>query len=477
MVTLLEELASRAGKISPEQIAHFHRLVAVWQLLADLSFADLLLLAPLQRDPDGNLLTLAQIRPLTAQTLYPDDHVGTALLREHAAEVWEALETGKLQRGSVDSRGVHRAAIPVKAGGSVSAVLLREGMPFGGRRVSGLEEAYSQAADALYRMIAEGVFPFAGMEDWDPPRVGEGMMALAPSGLIVFASPNAIAANRRLGVTKELVGQSIDEIPGGKALLQAVDAGVPLEAEVEMGGEVIARRLIPFVIGGEVTGGVVLVQDVTELRHRDRMLMYKDAVIREIHHRVKNNHQTIASLLRIQGRRLASDEAKAALDESVRRIRTIAFVHETLSQATSDLVDFAEVVRGVLRMMQDGLGLDQRGIEAKVVGDVGELPASAATPLSLALTELVQNAAEHAFRGEASGTITVSLARGDGAITASVADDGAGLPEGFDLESSGLGLQIVKRLVEDELRGTLEVHSDGGTTFEVRVPVADLPVH
>ena len=163
--------------------------------------------------------------------------------------------------------------------------------------------------------------------------------------------------------------------------------------------------MVPFISGGEVSGAMVLLQDITELRRRDRMLLYKDAVIREIHHRVKNNLQTIASLLRIQGRRLESDEAKQALEESVRRIRTIAFVHETLSQASGDLVDFGEVLRGVLRMLEDALGLDELGVKAEVHGQVGELPAIVATPLSLVFTEPGENAAEHAFGDGAGGNI------------------------------------------------------------------------
>jgi two-component sensor histidine kinase len=445
--------------------------VSIWQMLADLSFADLLLLAPLRGDPDENLLTLAQMRPLSAQSLYPDDHVGTALLAEFAPEAAQAMASGKPQRGQVDARGVVRAAIPVKVGDHVPAVVIREGMPFGGRRVSGLEEAYSQAADALYRMIVEGLFPFPGMEEWEAPRVGEGMMLLAPSGLITFASPNAIAANRRLGVFKELVGASIQDLPGGQAMYQAMEAGVPLPAEVEVGGEVISRRLIPFRSGGENAGGLMLLQDVTEVRRRDRMLMYKDAVIREIHHRVKNNLQTIASLLRIQGRRLESEEAKAALEESVRRIRTIAFVHESLSQATSDLVDFGDVLRGVLRMLHDGLGLDEHGVSTHVQGEVGELPASIATPLSLVVTELVQNAAEHAFVDRTSGKISVTLEQSDGRLRAEVRDDGCGLPEGFSLEGAGLGLQIVRRLVEDELHGSITLQPDEGTRVDVEIPM------
>lgn len=472
MSTVLEELSARAGGITQSDIEHFHRLVSVWQMLADLSFADQLLLAPLRGDPDGSLLTLAQIRPLTAQTLYPDDHVGTALLVENAPETVQAMQTGKQHRGSVDVRGVHRAAIPVRVGDRVPAVLLREGMPFGGRRVSGLEEAYSQCADAFYRMIVEGLFPYPGMEEWEPPRVGEGLMLLAPSGLIVFASPNAIAANRRLGAFRELVGTNVSELPGGQALYSALEGGVPLEAEVETGGEVVNRRFIPFRAAGEVTGGVVLHQDVTELRRRDRMLLYKDAVIREIHHRVKNNLQTIASLLRIQARRLTSVEAKNALEEGVTRIRTIAFVHETLSQSSSDLVDFAEVLHGLVGMLQDALGLASQGVKTDVGEDgVGELPAIVATPLALVLTELVQNAAEHAFKGREGGHVRVEMARDEEILSASVADDGVGLPESFSWEQAGLGLQIVRRLVEDELRGTIELERDGGTTVQLRIPL------
>ena len=468
--TLLEELSARAGGISPAEVEHFHRLVAVWQMVADLAFADLLLLAPLADDPDCNLLVLAQIRPLTAQTLYPDDHVGTALLAEYAPAALRALRTGKIQRGKVDTRGVHTACIPFRVGDRIPAVVLREGMPFGGREVSGLEEAYSTCAEALFRMMAEGTFPYEGMETWEPPRVGEGMMVVASTGQITFASPNAIAANRRLGVYRQLVGMHVEEVPGGFAIWAAIETGTPMEAEVELGGEVVSRRVVPFRQASKSAGGLVLVQDVTELRRRDRMLLYKDAVIREIHHRVKNNLQTIASLMRLQARRLDSQEAKTALEEGVTRIRTIAFVHETLSQASSDLVDFDEVLRGVLRMLEDALGLSEQGVKTDLRGEVGELTAAVATPLSLVVTELVQNAAEHAF-GEAGGTIRVMLDRDEDSLRVEVEDDGVGIPGDFDWEDSGLGLQIVRRLVADELGGKISLQREGGTRVEIEIPL------
>jgi len=237
---------------------------------------------------------------------------------------------------------------------------------------------------------------------------------------------------------------------------------------------VISRRVVPFRLKGQNEGGLILVQDVTELRRRDRMLLYKDAVIREIHHRVKNNLQTIASLLRLQARRLDSEEAKLALDESVTRIRTIAFVHETLSQASSDLVDFDDVIRGVLRMLEDALGLGEREIKTEVLGEIGELPAAVATPLSLVLPELVQNAAEHAFEGTG-GNIRVHLDRRDSVVHIEVEDDGIGISPDFSWDHGGLGLQIVHRLVVDELRGDIDLHRNGGTRVEIDVPLPGYP--
>ena len=146
-----------------------------------------------------------------------------------------------------------------------------------------------------------------------------------------------------------------------------------------------------------VTGGVLLLRDVTEVRKRDRLLLSKDATIREIHHRVKNNLQTISSLLRLQGRRLTSPEAKAAVAESVRRIRTIALVHETLSREPGDDVAFLEIVRPLLRLAEEGLQSADRPVRFTVQGDGGRLPSTIATPLSVVLTELLQNAVDHGF--------------------------------------------------------------------------------
>jgi two-component sensor histidine kinase len=202
----------------------------------------------------------------------------------------------------------------------------------------------------------------------------------------------------------------------------------------------------------------------------------KDATIREIHHRVKNNLQTVAALLRLQARRIESVPGREALEEAVRRVGSIAIVHDTLSQTYEEEVDFDEVADR-LRVMVAEVGSHDAQVATTRDGSFGTLPAETATPLAMVLTEVLQNAVEHGFgRGVdgAGGTITLTVRRQVGRLRVSVEDDGQGLPAGFDTEgSTSLGLSIVRTLVESELGGQLEVgpRADGGTRVVLDVPV------
>jgi two-component sensor histidine kinase len=197
------------------------------------------------------------------------------------------------------------------------------------------------------------------------------------------------------------------------------------------------------------------------------MLLSKDATIREIHHRVKNNLQTISSLLRLQARRLSSPEAKAAVQESVRRIRTIALVHETLSREPGDDVAFIEIVRPLLRLAEESLQSPDRPVRFVVGGDGGRLPATIATPLSVVLTELLQNAVDHGFpEGSDGGTVVVQLDGDDEEMRITVINDGRPLDPTFDLDAAtGLGLSIVRTLVTTELNGTIDIRLGTATDF------------
>jgi two-component sensor histidine kinase len=218
---------------------------------------------------------------------------------------------------------------------------------------------------------------------------------------------------------------------------------------------------------------LVLVRDVTEVRRRDRALLSKDATIREIHHRVKNNLQTVAALLRLQSRRSGSPEVKQALAESVRRVTSIALVHETMSMSVDERLNLDEVVDRVIPMLGE-VAAPESVVKLSRDGSFGVVAATLATPLVLVLTELVHNALGHAYAPGARGEVVVSVRRTAGWLDVVVSDDGQGLPEGFSLEQSqGLGLQIVRTLVESELDATLSMRArePRGTEAVLRVPL------
>ena len=242
---------------------------------------------------------------------------------------------------------------------------------------------------------------------------------------------------------------------------RAFEQRMPIVEEFEPAADVaLLCRCLPMLARDEVVGGVLLVRDVTDLRKRDRLLISKDATIREIHHRVKNNLQTISSLLRLQARRLQNPEAKAAVSESVRRIRTIALVHESLSREPGDDVTFIEIVRPLLRLAEESLQSPDRPVQFSLVGRRRPDPGAGGH----AAVGRADRAAAERRRPRLPGGQWRRQGRGRrwtttwSACSIEVVDDGRGLEAGFDLDAAtGLGLSIVRTLVTTELNGQISM--------------------
>jgi two-component system, sensor histidine kinase PdtaS len=488
-MSALSDLLAARTSLDDGQVSHLQRLVGEWQLLADLSFSDLLLWVPVA---DGTFLCAAQCRPTTGPTAYLHDQVGAGIRGGRATPMRIALTEGRIYReADPDWDGdlpIRREAIPVRADGDVIAVLGRDSNLASVRSPSQLELVYLQSAADLAAMVADGTFPgpAAESEEGVGPRVGDGLLRVERDGTILYASPNALSAFRRMGVTGNVLGEPIDMLTStvaddpfdasdlAQAVQHAIDGGNPIGLEVDGGGATVAFKALPLHPRGEVLGALILMHDVTEVRNRDRQLMSKDATIREIHHRVKNNLQTVAALLRLQARRVSLPEARTALEESMRRISSIALVHDTLSVSVDEVVEFDEVVDRLLDMLADVAGSAGR-LRLRRTGTFGEIPGETATALVLVLTELVQNAVEHAFPGREGGTVDVGALRSRARMTVTVSDDGVGLPPGFTSEDGDrLGLQIVRTLVATELRGSLELRArdDGQSGAQAQVTLS-----
>ncbi|MGH9026626.1 MAG: sensor histidine kinase, partial [Acidimicrobiia bacterium] len=478
-----EELALRKTALRAEPLDHVERLAASWSLLADLCFSDLLLLAPVTGERGRRFVVLAQVRPTTGQTVYPTDMVGILVDEKERPLVSQAFRTGEIVDGDATALGSAERSrvqcIPVRHEGEIVAVVTRDLNPGSGRRAGHLERLYLEVFDRLARMVAAGSFPFVRDETEveEAPRVGDGAILLDREKRIRFASPNAVSALHRMGIHAYADGMRLREIGFDEVgVVAAFEARVPITEELERGDTSVLLRAIPLLEDGRPEGALVLVRDVSDLRRRDRMLVSKDATIREIHHRVKNNLQTIASLLRLQRRRLESPEAALAVAESEQRIRSIGIVHEILAREPGEMVPFLDVVRPLVRMVEETFVSPETRLGFELTGDPGEIRGAVATPLAVVLNELVQNAVDHAFprRGDevVEGRVCISFVRGGSQLVVDVVDDGVGLPPGFSLErSKGLGLTIVDALVTSELAGTLALEDGNGTRARLRVPL------
>ena len=456
----IDELIQGKSQLTPEEINHLKTIASDWQLIADLSFADLALWVPTK---DGNQLAVAQIRAATAATVFPRDFVGD--------EVTELFKGPGVEYFSVKYHNKEIAQIARHQNADAA-------------RISGrLEGEYQEIAEQLLEMVTEGTFPFQTIiSSLNPsPRVGDGFIRLNKSGAITYASPNGRSAFSRLGWESELEGVRLSEIVGAithQALFQLeekINLHQVSQIELESRGGSIELTVLPLLQSGVRIGSVVLLHNVTEIRRRERELLLKDATIKEIHHRVKNNLQTVSALLRLQSRRVEDSKARGALDEAVRRISSIALVHETLSTSGKDEVDFDSVVDSLISHAVD---LAPRvpgsitNIAVKRLGSLGAIDPKVATPLSLVITELVANAIEHGLTTKGSKVDVVFSRTGSNCVVR-IEDDGVGLPEGFSLkDSSNLGLQIVRTLTESELKGSLELSaSKNGTTAQLRFEI------
>ncbi len=466
-MSTLNQLVARHSDLPPSDVEWLHLLVGDWQMISDLAFADLVLWLP---TGDG-YVAVAHARPTTGATVHYDDVVGNPAPDGQRPQLDRAMSEVAIQRSReprwFGTYAVREEAVPVVRMGRAIAVVARQTNLGGTRTPSRLELNYVESADELLAMISRGEFPAPNAATGPrrgAPRVGDGLIRLNSEGEVLYASPNALSCFHRLGHLGSLVGMSLAEVTTelledsagttDESLPLVVMGRAPWRTDVESRGVCLSLRSVPLTEEGRRTGAVLLCRDVSELRRRERELLSKDATIREIHHRVKNNLQTVAALLRLQARRMTSTEAREALGEAIRRVTTIAQVHETLSQTLDEMVDFDTLVDRSLRLAADvaSAGTSVRTIRA---GTFGMVPAEAATALALVLTELVTNAVEHGFANGRGGTVEVTAERVGGHLRAIVTDDGEGLPQTGAGPGAGLGTQIVTTLVTYELRGTI----------------------
>ncbi|WP_353112030.1 histidine kinase N-terminal domain-containing protein [Microbacterium sp.] len=484
-MSTLSDLVHAQGRLGDADVEWLHRLAGDGQLLADLASADIVMWV---QTSDGSFVAVAHSRPSGAATLFYRDIVGERVRPQWRTQVQAAFDDGEIVDSAspdwFEETPTRVRAVPIvrrhDGADAVLGVITRHTNLGEARMPSRQQISFDECANDLFRMVASGEFPDLAAPTSPrrgAPRASDGLIRIDVDGITTFASPNALSAFNRMGFDDELEGESLAEVTTrlvppsrqvDESLPVVVTGRAPWRTDIEARGVTVSLRAIPLKDHGTRIGAIVLCRDVSELRHQEQELITKDATIREIHHRVKNNLQTVASLLRIQARRTHSEEAREALTQAMRRVESIAVVHDTLASGLAQTVDFDEVFARVLKLVAEVAAAPNTRARTQSSGRFGVLPSEYATPLALALTEVVTNAVEHGLAGQ-EGEVTIEAHRTAENLRVIVRDTGHGLPEGR--VGQGLGTQIVRTLIQGELGGTIEWKGEEGAGTEVTIDI------
>jgi two-component system, sensor histidine kinase PdtaS len=471
MATQALRNVAEIAAVSGEHAALIDRVAAHLPLLADLVAGDLALFAP-ACEPN-RLVALAEGRPTVCRSLYPKPRLGEIL--DVAAEplVARCLRSRRARRrGFVALMGgqpVEQVALPLTAGrGVCPAVLSAERSVLNGPWAPASAPLRQAAANLGQTLLGGAVSPSHVL--W-LLRMAQGASITEAGGGLLYADAPARRLWLRIVPARPLADRLPPGVPAEATVVSEREEAWGREWEFEIGSAIYRRRDLPLGPAESGPALLVVIQDVSHVRTAELLVSARSAAIQEIHHRIKNNLQTISSLLRMQARRETSPQAVDSLRTAIGRVLSVAFVHEALSRDGPDEVDLKALATTLVESALNSARPDGPPITYAVLGPRLALPAAKASQVALVLNELVQNAVKHAFPGGRGGGVTIRLDSDREGYTVTIQDDGVGLPPGFDLRhTASLGLQIAQRIVESDLGGQLQITGNGGTTVVIRLP-------
>lgn len=464
------DICAKITDLAREQIVLLEQISFNLQPVTDIAHADLTIYC--QASDKNYLVIVAQSKPNTIHAANE-----RMLLGRTVAAVEEPLVLKSLQNGisivgvremDVGTEPLEQETFPImdREGRIIAAVSMeRNRVQYRQERNEVLSETVKKFIQTLTHETIYRDTRFL------PITARDGIVIVDERGVIVFANAVASSIYKLLGVGHVLGRKVTDRHINDRFVVKAFNKKEYLEQEYVYGDVILFKRAIPLLAYGRPERVILIVSDVTEVRKKEKELLVKQAVIQEIHHRVKNNLQTIASLLRLQARRSGSQLVKDALQESINRILSIAVVHEFLSQQDSESINIREVTKNILDLVIQNMLEPGFNIQTVLNGKDIILPSERAVSVALVINELVSNSVEHGFKGRQEGSITVDILEREEDYYIEVRDDGVGLPENFQIASSrSLGLQIVHKLVKDDLGGELTMVSRKGTITSISMP-------
>ena len=470
--------------LHPDVRAYLDRVRDGLAIAADLHRSDVFLYVP---DGAGNVVVYAHARPHSMASLYAKEQTGRRFPLADVPLVQAVLRSGRPSKGQREfveqGAPLQEMAFPLRrVNGQLSGVLVVETNMMEAQRLKLRDPIFRHALAWLRKMLIAG--DLARAVHLSPFGEVDGIILVDSERYIRYVSGRGRGIYRRLGYLGDLVGYHLRQLDtdDNRLVIQAFTVGAPLEAEVRERERYLLKSVIPIhaaipfreraylrlrsgwrwpPYGRIWQGAFIIVRDVTEERRSAEELRTKSMLLREVHHRVKNNLQTIASLLRMQARRIDHEEARRHLLMAASRVRAVADIHEFLQyQEGHSVVSMRDLCNQVWRHVRTVVLPENAAAEFQVDGPDILLVGRQATAMALVVNELVMNAIHHTTNPERPRVILRLLDLGPLARLQIINPDDR-LPSGFDMDKdAGLGLKIVQILVRNELEGQFRLYND-----------------
>lgn len=486
-MTLNDELHG----LKEEDAQLLRRVMASLPIMSDLSRSDLLICRAADED---RAIVLGHSQPHSVAAVYESSLTGKVISHRDLPTLMRVLagqSPGGVSNQGQPGQPIVRSILPIRgANGPAVAALCVDTTTVESQRHRRRNPVFRAVLAQLQHMLVRG--EIVGAEEISPFGLHDGILFVDSRRQIRYVSGAAELLFRKLGHAESVLRHSIASLgTDERAYTQALESGRCVEMETHEGDLIWIRKALPvrgtaprLALPGndlvDLNGVLLTVSDVTEDRRREQELRVKAAMIREIHHRVKNNLQTIISLLRIQSRKVHEPTAREILDDAVNRIHSVAVIHEFLSHDQGAVINISEVAQRIIQHTEGIIVGPDKGIQLALRGSGFSVVAQQATSCALIVNELLQNAVEHGFGDRTGGSIVVNLRDQDGEAIIEIADDGEGLPSDFRLgQSENVGLTIVRTLVKEDLKGSFELKNRDadkrGVVAVVRFPRTPIP--
>lgn len=457
----MRELCLQYTNLTDDDIEMLEKMEAQLPFIAELTETDIFIDAPAKNGVDA--IVLAWARP-EKHSLYAHSVVGEIAYATREPAVYQTFSTGEMVR---NVRGVSQEGVPIaqtvvplrNKTGRVVGVLIMEKDISEEIRQEARFEFLSEAADQLSNTLMALSMTGSSWEEW----LGNGLFVLNHKGEITYANRNASRMYRQYCGGEPLGGEFMHRLQYRS--MQALVEGLADPYEVEFGSACFIFQAHALISYGGLSGCVLSMQDVSELRRKERELNAQSAAIREIHHRVKNNLQNVVALLRIQMNRSQSKVVKAEFNTCINRILAISQVHDVFAHQNWDFIDLKELSEYILNKLIEAFSLPKQKINALIKGQRVRIDAAQAVPMAIVLNELITNSLKHGIKSNPYGEISILVEEAGGKNHIIVADSGAELALDWDEEKrNNMGLYIVKLLICDQLNGSFRLERCGGAT-------------